>query len=49
MANESRRKVKSKSSPPKYDSSNDELDSSDEEDEDEEALLNVMCKNPGMY
>jgi hypothetical protein len=34
----------SKSSPPKYVSSDGELDSSDEEDE--ETLLNAMCKNP---
>jgi hypothetical protein len=46
MAKESKRKVKSKSSPPKYVSSEDELDSSDGEDEDEEALLEVMSKNP---
>jgi hypothetical protein len=46
MAKESRRKVKSKTSPPKYVSSDDDLGSSDEEDEDEEALLNVICKNP---
>jgi hypothetical protein len=46
MAKESRKKVKPKTSPPKYVSSDDELDSSDEEDEDEEALLNVMSKNP---
>jgi hypothetical protein len=46
MAKESKRNVKSKSSPSKHVSSDDELDSSDEEDEDEEALLNVMCKNP---
>jgi hypothetical protein len=46
MAKESKRKVKSKSSPPKYVSSDDELDSSDGEDEDEEALLEVMSKNP---
>jgi hypothetical protein len=48
MAKESKKKVKSKSSPPKYVSSDDELDSSNEEDEDEdeETLLNVMCKNP---
>jgi hypothetical protein len=46
MAKESKRKVKSKSSSPKYVSSNDELDSRDEEDEDEEALLNGMSKNP---
>jgi hypothetical protein len=43
MAKESKKKVKSKSSPPKYVSSDDELDSSDK---DEEALLNVLCKNP---
>jgi hypothetical protein len=46
MAKESRRKVKSKTSPPKYVSSGDELDSSDEKDKDEEALLNAMSKNP---
>jgi hypothetical protein len=46
MAKESKRKVKSKSSPHKYVSSDDEPDSRDEEDEDEETLLNVMCKNP---
>jgi hypothetical protein len=46
VAKESKKKVKSKSSAPKYVSSDDELDSSDEEDEDEEALLNAMCKNP---
>jgi hypothetical protein len=44
MTNESRRKVKSKTSPPKYVSSDDELDSNDEEDE--EALLNAMSMNP---
>jgi hypothetical protein len=44
MAKESKKKVKSKSSPRKYVSSDDELDSSDEEDE--ETLLNDMCKNP---
>jgi hypothetical protein len=44
-AKESKKKVKSKSSP-NYVSSDDELDSSDEEDEDEETLLNAMCKNP---
>jgi hypothetical protein len=44
MVKESKKKVKSKSSPPKYISSDDELDSSDEEDE--ETLLNAMCKNP---
>jgi hypothetical protein len=43
MVKESKRKVKSKSTPPKYVSSDDEVDSSDEE---EDALLNVMCKNP---
>jgi hypothetical protein len=43
MAKENNKKVKFKSSPPKYVSSDDELDSSDEEDE---ALLNDMCKNP---
>jgi hypothetical protein len=46
MAKESKRKVKSKSSPPKYVSSDDEQDSSDGEDEDEEVLLNAMSKNP---
>jgi hypothetical protein len=45
MAKESKKKVKSKGSLPKYVSSDDELDSGDEE-EDEEALLNTMCKNP---
>jgi hypothetical protein len=44
MAKESKKKVKSKSSPTKYVSSDDEQDSSDEEDE--ETLLSVMCKNP---
>jgi hypothetical protein len=44
MTKESTKKVKSKSSLHKYVSSDDELDSSDEEDE--EALLNTMCKNP---
>jgi hypothetical protein len=44
MAKENKNKVKSKSSPPKYVSSDDELDSSDEEDEG--TLLNDMCKNP---
>jgi hypothetical protein len=43
MAKESRRKVKSKSSTPKYVSSDDDLGSSDE---NEEALLNAMGKNP---
>jgi hypothetical protein len=33
MTNESKKKVKYKSSPPKYVSSDDVLDSSDEEDE----------------
>jgi hypothetical protein len=46
MTNESRRKVKSKTSPPTYVFSDDELDSNDEEDEDEEALLNAMSMNP---
>jgi hypothetical protein len=41
MSKESKKKVKSKSSPPKYVSSDDKLDSSDEE-----TLLNNMCKNP---
>jgi hypothetical protein len=44
MAKESKKKIKSKSSPSKYGFSDDELDSSDEEDE--EALLKAMCKNP---
>jgi hypothetical protein len=44
MAKEDKKKVKSKSAPPKYVSSDDKLDSSDEEDE--ETLLNAMCKNP---
>jgi hypothetical protein len=46
MVKESKKKVKSKFSPPNYVSSDDELDSTDEEDEDEETLLNAMCKNP---
>jgi hypothetical protein len=46
IAKESRRKVKSKTSPHKYIFSDDETDLSDEEDEDEEALLDVMSKNP---
>jgi hypothetical protein len=46
MTNESRRKVKSKTSPPKYVFSDDELNSNDEEDEDEEVLLNAMSMNP---
>jgi hypothetical protein len=41
MAKESRRKVKPKTSPPKYVSSDEE-----DEDEDEEALLDIMRKNP---
>jgi hypothetical protein len=45
MVKESKRKVKSKTSSPKYVSSDDELDSSDEEDEDEKTLLNDMRKN----
>jgi hypothetical protein len=44
MVKESKKKVKSKSAPPKYVSSDDELDSSNEEDE--EIVLNAMCKNP---
>jgi hypothetical protein len=44
MAKKSKRKVKPKTSPPNYVSSNDELDSCNEEDEDEEALLNDMSK-----
>jgi hypothetical protein len=43
MAKENKKKVKSKSAPPKYVSSDDELGSSDEEDD--ETLLNDMCKN----
>jgi hypothetical protein len=43
MAKESKRKVKTKSSPPKYVYSDDELDSSDDK---EDALINVMYKNP---
>jgi hypothetical protein len=46
IAKESRRKVKSKTSSHKYIFSDDETDLSDEEDEDEEALLDVMSKNP---
>jgi hypothetical protein len=46
MAKESKKKVKSKSSPPKYVSSDDELNTIDEEDEDEETLLYDMCMNP---
>jgi hypothetical protein len=46
MTKEGKRKVRFKSSPPKYVSSDDELDSSDGEDEDEEALLEVMSKSP---
>jgi hypothetical protein len=45
MAKESKRKVKSKTSSPKYVTSDDELDSSDEEDKDEKTLLNDMRKN----
>jgi hypothetical protein len=37
MSKESRRKVKPKTSPPMYVSSDDVIDSSDGEDEDEEA------------
>jgi chromosome segregation ATPase len=44
MAKKSKKKVKSKPSPPKYVYSDEELDLSDEEDE--ETLLNDMCKNP---
>jgi hypothetical protein len=40
MAKESRRKLKPKTSPPKYVSSDDEIGSGDEE-----ALLNYMSKN----
>jgi hypothetical protein len=43
MAKENKRKVKSKSSPLKNVSSDDELDASDK---DEETLLNAMSKNP---
>jgi hypothetical protein len=46
MEKDSRRKVKPKTSPPKYVSSDDEIYSIDEEDEDDEAFLNVMSKNP---
>jgi hypothetical protein len=46
MAKESKRKVKTKTFSPKYVSSDDEIGSSDVEDEDEEALLNDMSKNP---
>jgi hypothetical protein len=46
MAKESKRKVKPKTSPPKYVSSDDELDSSDEEVEDEKAFVNDMSKFP---
>jgi hypothetical protein len=46
MAKESRRKVKSKTSSPKYVSSDDELDLSDEEDEDKKVMLDCMSKNP---
>jgi hypothetical protein len=46
MAKESKKKVKSKSFPPTYVSSDDELDSIDEEEEAEETLLNAMCKHP---
>jgi hypothetical protein len=43
MLKESRRKVKPKTPPPKYVSSDDKIDWS--EDEDEEALLNDMSEN----
>jgi hypothetical protein len=46
VTKESRRNVKPKTSPSKYISSDDEVDSSDEEVEDEETLLEVMGKNP---
>jgi hypothetical protein len=48
ITKESKRKLKSKSSPPKYVSVDDKLDSSDgeDEDEDEEDMLNAMRKNP---
>jgi hypothetical protein len=46
MAKKSRRKVKSKTSPPLYVSNDDNLGSSDEEDEDKEVLLNAMRKYP---
>jgi chromosome segregation ATPase len=45
MAKESKRKIKPKTSPPKYVSIDDELGSSDEEDEDEEVLLNDMSNS----
>jgi hypothetical protein len=46
MTKESRRKVKPKTTPTKYVSSDDEIDSSDDEDEDEdeESLLSDMRK-----
>jgi hypothetical protein len=46
VTKESRRNVKPKTSPPKYVSSDEEVDSSDKEVEDEETLLEVMGKNP---
>jgi hypothetical protein len=46
MAKETRRNVKLKTSPTKYVSCDDESDSSDDVDEDEEALLRDMSKNP---
>jgi hypothetical protein len=46
ITKEIKRKLKSKSSPPKYVSIDDKLDSSDGEDEDEEDMLNAMRKNP---
>jgi hypothetical protein len=46
MTKESRRKIKPKTTPTKYVSSDDEIDSSDDEDEDEdeESLLSDMRK-----
>jgi hypothetical protein len=49
MAKESRRKVKPKSSPPKYVSNDQIIDSSDGEDEDKELLLSDMSKNPTVW
>jgi hypothetical protein len=44
MSKESKRKIKPKSSSPKYVSSDKEVDSSD--DDDDESLLSDMSKNP---
>jgi hypothetical protein len=46
MEKESKRGVKPKTSPPKYVSGDDELDSSDEQPEDEEAFQDDISKNP---